>query len=77
VETILVILLVVVVLVLFVLSGAVVWLAMRVSNPMKQNNEQIANLAGKLDAIQKQVDGSLQSVTSQVSVFGEVKESLG
>jgi DNA recombination protein RmuC len=44
---------------------------------MKQNNEQIANLAGKLDAIQKQVDGSLQSVTSQVSVFGEVKESLG
>ena len=76
-ETILVILLVVVVLVLFVLSGAVVWLAMRVSNPMKQNNEQIANLAGKLDAIQKQVDGSLQSVTSQVSVFGEVKESLG
>jgi DNA recombination protein RmuC len=76
-ETILIILLLAVLFILFILIGVVVWLAMRVSKPAPQNNEQIANLAGKLDAIQKQVDSSLQSFTSQVAVFGEVKESLG
>lgn len=76
-ETILVILLIVVLLVLLALIGAVAWLAMRVSKPAPQNIEQIANLSGKLDAIQKQVESSLQSVTSQVAVFGEVKETLG
>ena len=76
-ETILVILLFLVLLILLVLIGVVVWLAMRVSKPIPQNNEQIANLAGKLDAIQKQVESSLQSVTSQVAIFGEVKETLG
>ena len=76
-ESILIILLIVVLVVLLILIGAVIWLAIRVSKPIPQNNEQIANLAGKLDAIQKQVDSSLQSVTNQVTVFGEVKETLG
>jgi DNA recombination protein RmuC len=76
-ETILVILLSVILLVLLILIGAIVWLVVRSTRPALQDNEQIANLAGKLDAIQKQVDSSLQSFTNQVSVFGEVKESLG
>ena len=76
-ESIFIILLIVVLVVLLILIGAVIWLAIRVSKPIPQNNEQIANLAGKLDAIQKQVDSSLQSVTNQVTVFGEVKETLG
>ena len=76
-ETVLVGLLLVVLLVLFVLIGIVVWLAMRVSRTNQPSSEQIANLGGKLDAIQKQVDSSLQSVSNQVSAFGEVKETLG
>ena len=76
-ETILVILMILVLLVLLALIGVVIWSSIRVSKPNSQNNEQIANLAGKLDAIQKQVDSSLQSVSNQVAVFGEVKELLG
>jgi DNA recombination protein RmuC len=76
-ESILIILLVAVLFILLILIGVVVWLALRVSKPASQNNEQIANLSGKLDAIQKQVDSSLQSVTNQVAIFGEVKETLG
>jgi DNA recombination protein RmuC len=52
-------------------------LGLRVSRTNQPGNEQIANLAGKMDAIQKQVDSNLQSMTSQVGVFGEVKETLG
>ncbi len=76
-DTILIALLIVVLFVLLVLIGAVAWLALRVSRTNQPGNEQIANLAGKLDAIQKQVDSSLQSVSNQVSAFGEVKETLG
>ena len=68
-ETIFVALLIIVLLVLIALGGVVLWLALRISKPAPQNNEQIANLAGKLDAIQNQVDGSLQSVSAQVSTF--------
>jgi len=76
-ENIWIALVILVFLALLALTAAIVWLAVRVARPKPQNSEQIANLAGKLDAIQRQVDSSLQSVTSQVAIFGEVKESLG
>jgi DNA recombination protein RmuC len=76
-DTILITLLIVVLFVLLILIAVVAWLALRVSRTNQPDNEQIANLAGKLDAIQKQVDSNLQSMTSQVGVFGEVKETLG
>lgn len=62
---------------IFGLIAAVVWLASRLPKSDNSTKEQLANLSGKLDAIQKQVDSNLQSVTSQVSTFGEVKETLG
>jgi DNA recombination protein RmuC len=60
-----------------ILIGVVIWLATKLSNRGGASDQAIANLSGKLDAIQKQVDGSLQSVTTQVAAFGEVKETLG
>jgi len=57
--------------------AAFFWMASRLPKPDNSANEQLANLSGKLDAIQKQVDSNLQSVTSQVSTFGEVRETLG
>ncbi|GAB4503163.1 MAG: hypothetical protein Fur0043_01550 [Anaerolineales bacterium] len=76
-ETLLILLLVAILLVLLALMGAMAWLSMRLNRPASQNLEQVAKLEGKLDAIQRQVESSLQSVTAQVSVFGEVKETLG
>jgi DNA recombination protein RmuC len=76
-NTILIVLLIVVLLVLLGLIGVVVWLALRVSQTNQPGNEQIASLSGKLDAIQLQVDSNLKSMTSQVGVFGEVRETLG
>jgi DNA recombination protein RmuC len=76
-EPILIVLLLAVLFVLLILIGAVVWLAMRTSSkPASENNEQIANLAGKLDAIQSQVDGSLQSVSTQVAAFAGQLEAI-
>jgi len=75
-ETVLIILLAVVLLFLFILTGAVVWLAIRVSKPSSGNNEQIAGIAGKLDAIQNQVDGSLQIVSNQVAGFTGQLEAI-
>jgi DNA recombination protein RmuC len=76
-DTLLIVLLVIVLFVLIILIGVVAWLALRVSRANQPGNEQIANLSGKLDAIQLQVDSNLRSMTSQVGVFGEVKETLG
>jgi len=64
-------------LLVLLLIAVVVWAAIRISSRGGASEQAIANLAGKLDAIQKQVDGSLQSVTTQVAAFGEVKETLG
>jgi DNA recombination protein RmuC len=74
-ETLIVILLAVLFLFLFVLTGAVIALAVRL--PRQGSNEQIANLSGKIDAIQHQVSSNLQAVTEQVKVFGEVQQTLG
>jgi DNA recombination protein RmuC len=68
-EAIFVTLLFLVLFVLLGLIGVVIWLGLKVSRPSSQNNEQIANLSGKLDAIQNQVDGSLQSMSGQVAAF--------
>jgi DNA recombination protein RmuC len=76
-NTLLIGLLVVVLFVPMILIGVVVWLGLRVSRTNQPNNEQIANLAGKMDAIQAQVDSNLKSMATQVGVFGEVKETLG
>jgi DNA recombination protein RmuC len=62
---------------LILLIAAIIWLSTTVSGRNSMYEQAIANLAGKLDAIQKQVDGSLQSVTTQVAAFGEVRETLG
>jgi DNA recombination protein RmuC len=62
---------------LVLLIGVIIWLSTTVSGRNSLYEQAIANLAGKLDAIQKQVDGSLQSVTTQVAAFGEVRETLG
>ncbi len=62
---------------LILLIAVIIWLSTTVSGRNGLYEQAISNMAGKLDAIQKQVNGSLQSVTTQVAAFGEVKETLG
>jgi len=76
-ETLTIFLILLTLVLIFGLIATVFWLAGRRPRPDNSANEQLANLSGKLDAIQKQVDSNLSSVTSQVSTFGEVKETLG
>jgi DNA recombination protein RmuC len=52
---------------LIVLLAAVAWLATRVSGANSANNQAIANLGGKLDAIQSQVAGSLEAGNQQIA----------
>lgn len=61
--------------VLLGLIGVVIWLAVHM--PRQSSGEQMANLSGKIDAIQKQVESNLQAVTDQVKIFGDVKQTLG
>ncbi len=74
-ETLVFLLLVLVFFLLLGLIGVVIWLVVRM--PRNSSGEQLANLSGKIDAIQKQVESNLQAVTDQVKVFGGVKETLG
>jgi len=68
-------LLVLVFILLLGLVGVVIWLAVRMLR--QSSGEQLANLSGKMDAIQKQVESNLQAVTDQVKIFGDVKQTLG
>lgn len=76
-EALTIILIILTLVLIFGLIATIFGLATRLLKPDNSTKEQLANLSGKLDAIQKQVDSNLQSVTSQVSTFGEVKETLG
>lgn len=67
------------------LAGAVAWLIIRVTRPAPvlppvpdpELARLTGQLTGQLDGIQKQLDGNLQSVAKQMSVFGEVRQTLG
>jgi DNA recombination protein RmuC len=54
-------------LLLIILIAVVAWLATKVAGSGGSYNQVIANLAGKLDAVQSQVAGSLQAESAQVA----------
>ena len=74
-DTTVIVLLVLAFVLLLGLIGVVIWLAVRMS--CQSSGKQLANLSGKIDAIQKQVESNLKAVTEQVMIFGDVKQTLG
>ncbi len=74
-ETLLIVLLGILLVSVWVLIGAVIWLASRSRDGSEA--KQLTALQTEMKALREQVDQSLNTVTQQVQAFGAVQEGIG